>query len=155
MEWSHNVVACIRAPNALNAEAGLARTIFVPVLALFLVAACGSSSSGDDGVACIETSGPQTICLTWSNTTRSQVDGFCQNWFDSGAEEFTLVSSCPTDNVLGTCTIKQSSSTMTQVLYDYPGATCSDGSEWCAGSSNAGFMAPNEQDPWNFQCNGD
>jgi hypothetical protein len=119
------------------------------------VAGCSSSSSAEDGLACIETSGPQTICLTWSNTPPSQVEGFCQTLFDSGAQTFTLVSSCPTDHVFGTCTVNQSSSTMTQVLYDYAGETCADASEWCAGTANGGFQVPNGQYPWNFQCNGD
>jgi hypothetical protein len=128
-----------------------ARTVF----ASMFIFACSSSSSGADGLACIETSGPQTICLTWSNTPRSQVEGFCQTSPNSLGPTSTLVSSCPTDHVFGTCTVKQPSSTMTQVLYDYAGETCTDASEWCAGTANGGFQVPNAEYPWSFECNGD
>ncbi|WP_438022651.1 hypothetical protein [Sorangium sp. So ce233] len=95
------------------------------VFVFVLVAGCGGDDQAASKVAC-EFSSPTASGVTVHSCGEIETDDIDEQESqckDSGDIEATLVDSCSTDDVLGTCVLTRGEETMTMYFYDAEGVT--------------------------------
>jgi hypothetical protein len=115
------------------------RRIFSSALFALPLLACGSNSSDTAGGppgSCIQTEPGAAIaldCFTWSDLTSEEASALCNGG--------TAVSSCPTDNAVGSCSYSVPTNgapyTYTETFYVAGGSTCAQIKEGCTSTSGS------------------
>jgi hypothetical protein len=116
------------------------------VSSLLSLAGCGGGGgSGDDnggaaGGCTISENGITELCLEWTNLPVSISGSYCPSE-SAGGESISAVSSCPTADAVGTCTINETVGSTTysfvETYYGAAGADCSSVKEVCLGSGSS------------------